>query len=66
MISCYICGRPTDIRIDPRDKKPRPCGHCEEIIAEAVNDLDEDHVFAYTDTVDAETLPSSNNEEETS
>jgi hypothetical protein len=34
-MNCFICGNKLDeIRVDPRDLKPRPCGVCEEIIQE--------------------------------
>lgn len=34
---CYICGRGmSDLRLDSRDMKTRPCATCEEIIQDAV------------------------------
>lgn len=43
-MNCYICGAPTEPRLDFRDMKTRPCFLCEEIIAEAVSELDEEHI----------------------
>ena len=37
MTPCYICGLPlSEIRLDSRDLKIRPCFKCEEIINETV------------------------------
>lgn len=34
---CYICGRGmSDMRLDARDMKTRPCATCEEIIQDTV------------------------------
>lgn len=36
MTPCYICGGPvSELRLDARDMKTRPCLTCESIIAEA-------------------------------
>ncbi len=38
MTPCYICGGPvSELRLDPRDMKTRPCLTCESIIADAVD-----------------------------
>lgn len=43
---CWICGSPMEEpRLDPRDMKTRPCSHCEAIIAECVNERDDDYEF---------------------
>lgn len=39
MSNCYICGGFIQTpRIDPRDNKLRPCGTCEHIIAESLEE----------------------------
>ena len=46
MTPCYICGGGMEEpRLDPRDMKTRPCSHCEYIIAECVNEADDDYEF---------------------
>lgn len=46
MTPCYICGGGMEEpRLDPRDMKTRPCSHCESIIAECVNEADDDYEF---------------------
>ena len=46
MTPCYICGTGMEEpRLDPRDMKTRPCSHCEFIIAEMVNEHDDDYEF---------------------
>lgn len=40
---CYICGTGMEeIRLDARDMKPRPCTHCENVIAETVGGRGDD------------------------
>lgn len=42
-MSCYICGAPIErMALDPRDMKTKPCGTCENVIAEMVNEDDDD------------------------
>jgi len=39
MTPCYICGAPiSELRLDARDMKTRPCMTCETIIAETANE----------------------------
>lgn len=40
---CYICQSiVSEVRLDPRDNKIRPCLTCEEVIREAVGDFTKD------------------------
>lgn len=49
-MNCYICDAPLgDIRLDPRDLKPRPCYVCEEIISEAIFEMDDDELEEESD-----------------
>ena len=45
---CYICSSPmTDVSLDPRDMKTKPCSHCLSIIAECANEQEDDDFIAY-------------------
>ena len=39
MTPCYICGGPiSELRLDPRDMKTRPCLTCESVISDAAHE----------------------------
>lgn len=43
MTPCYICGSPiSELRLDARDMKTRPCMTCEQVISEAARPLAKD------------------------
>lgn len=45
---CYICGSPmTDVSLDARDMKTKPCSHCLSIVAECANEQQDDDFVAY-------------------
>jgi hypothetical protein len=45
---CYICESPiTVLALDPRDMKTKPCSTCLTIVAELVNDQEDDDFIAY-------------------
>lgn len=49
-MGCYICSTPIEkMALDPRDMKTRPCSHCESIIADMVNEADDEYEFAIFD-----------------